>query len=112
MATMIKVQCPSCEKQLQMAASAFHLTVFDAGNGHYYEFFCPKCHEGIRKPADTDVQELLTKGGVSSSYLHVPREVFEKREGAPLTKDDLLDFARALAKCKDVALQALSSVDI
>lgn len=95
MATKIKANCPSCQ-DVELAPTAFHLTVFDAGNGHYYEFFCPKCYDRVLKPADDSVQQLLISGGVEHTFEHVPLEVLEAHPGPALTVDDLMDFVLAL----------------
>lgn len=101
MATTIKASCPSC-KDVELAPSAFHLTVYDAGNGHFYEFFCPKCYERIVKPADESVQSLLMRGGVEHTFTHMPLELLEVHTGPALTVDDVMDFVVALRQHSDL----------
>jgi hypothetical protein len=109
MATVIKVKCDWCGEQ-ELGPSGVHLTVFDAGDGHYYEFFCPKCFELMRKPADEHVQVLLTSGNVASTYVHIPLEVLEVKGGPALTVDDLMDFVVDLRNHSDYALEAQAVV--
>jgi hypothetical protein len=101
----IKARCVNC-RDIELAPTGIRLVVFDAGEGHYYEFFCPKCKAYQRRPADKNVQKLLVSGNVLCEYLHVPYEALEEHSGAAITMDDVLDFARGVNSIEDVALQA------
>ena len=96
--TIIKVQCVHCMTESQVGPSAIHVTIFDAGSNHYYEFFCPACFELVRLPADLDVQEKLAVADVSFDMIHIPLELLEDRSGPPLTVDDLLELVLDLRR--------------
>lgn len=95
--TRIKVTCPICGEQ-ELRPSGLHLTVFDAGDAHFYEFFCPGCHEHVRKPADETIQGLLMSADVEHTFEHVPLEVLEAHNGPSITVDDVMDFVVALRR--------------
>lgn len=42
--------------------------------------------------ADPDVVEVLVSAGVSLTEWHLPAELGERPNGAPISHDDLLDF--------------------
>ena len=54
---------------------------------------CPTCTDEVKKPADEEVVALLISGGVVARPWHIPAEALETKDGAPLSYDDLLDFA-------------------
>ena len=93
--TKIKVNCPTCGA-LELAPSGLHLTVFDAGDGHFYEFFCSGCFVHVKKPADDTIQALLMSAEVEHTFEHVPLELLEEHVGPALTMDDLMDFVVAI----------------
>ena len=59
----------------------------------YYSFTCDHCSDEVRKPAGNEVVTLLRTGGVKAERWMVPAEAMEEHEGAPITYDDVLDFA-------------------
>lgn len=61
-----------------------------------YEFCCPGCGDFIHRLADSRVVRLLISAGVIPIQPHVPAEIFEDRNGPPLTLDDLIDFHEEL----------------
>jgi len=57
----------------------------------YYSFTCKTCFDLVRKPASKDVSALLIGGGVIAEP--IPPEALETHQGAPISYDDILDFA-------------------
>jgi hypothetical protein len=93
--TTIKASCPVCG-DVELTPPMMRLVVCSYADWSYYAFDCPRCEDEVRRHADDEVVRLLVSGGVRAESWHVPDEVFEAREGAALTYDDLLDFALAL----------------
>ncbi|MGH9186382.1 MAG: hypothetical protein ACRD0U_11300 [Acidimicrobiales bacterium] len=61
-----------------------------------YTFRCPRCHMAVVKAAEQPVVDLLVASGVALATWRLPAELFETREGEPITHDDLLDFHELL----------------
>ncbi len=93
--TTIKASCPSCG-EVELTSDDVTLKVCNQAPLSYYAFTCPACRSEVRKPADNHVVSLLMSGGVRAEVLEIPAEALEPRAGAPLTYDDLLDFALQL----------------
>ncbi len=88
---VIRVSCPDCGEQL-LATTALRLTLFSAGEGSFYEFFCPECYELVRKSADSYAESALMDEDVDVEFIDVPLEATEVHDGPVLNDDDLLDL--------------------
>lgn len=90
--TTIKASCPGCG-DISLTPDEVRLVVCSLESWSYYAFDCPDCTTDVRKPADEEIIALLISGGVSAQQWHVPAEALEEHEGAPISYDELLDFA-------------------
>lgn len=88
--TTIKATCPICG-DVDLTPADVRLTVASAAGWATYTFKCGGCEDFIEKNADDEVVALLSSAGVSVD--HVPGEAFEPHSGAPISYDDVLDFA-------------------
>ncbi len=88
--TTIKATCPTCG-DVDLTPPDVRLTVAEAAGWATYTFRCSECHDSIEKPADEEVVALLSSAGVVID--RVPAEALEGHTGAPLSYDDVLDFA-------------------
>ncbi|MEI7778974.1 MAG: hypothetical protein WCJ42_06045 [Actinomycetes bacterium] len=98
--TTIKATCPACG---DVELSPVDLAVIDSGTCASYTFSCPDCLAQVTKTAGREIVALLVEAGVS---IQSPRSLAP----APLTYDDVLDFALALEQTSDV-LGALLALD-
>ena len=89
--TTIKATCPRCG-EVELTPAHVSLMVCTHPELSYYAFDCPGCGHNVRKPADDHVVSLLVSGGIAATVWELPQEALERRCGAPLTYDDLLDF--------------------
>jgi hypothetical protein len=103
--TTIKATCPTCG-DVDLTPADVTVTVARALGWSTYTFRCATCWDAVCKPADDEVVQLLTGAGVRVERLVVPLEYLESRSmasaGAPLTDDDLLDFALWLHGTEDI----------
>ena len=106
--TTIKATCPICG-DVDLTPRDVVLTVVEPAGAARYAFTCPECSDAVTKPADEDVVALLASAGVRITRHYVPAEALEPHHGAPLTYDDLLDFALWLEHAPD-PLAALTRV--
>lgn len=104
--TTIKATCPGCG-EVELTAPDLTLMVCPSAPLSYYSFVCPACHDWVRKPADDHIVSLLISGGVDAQVWEVPAEALETRTGAPLSYDDLLDFALWLGMSDHLAALAV-----
>ncbi len=88
--TTIKATCPTCG-DVDLTPPDVRLTVAAAAGWATYTFRCSECHDNIEKPADEEVVALLSSADVAID--RVPAEALEGHVGAPLSYDDVLDFA-------------------
>lgn len=88
--TTIKATCPMCG-DVDLTPHDVRLTVAEAAGWATYTFRCSECNDQIEKPADEEVVALLSSAGVEID--RVPAEALEGHAGAPLSYDDVLDFA-------------------
>lgn len=90
--TTIKASCPVCG-DVELTPEQMRLVVCTREEWSYYAFTCPTCHDEVRKPADPEVVQLLTSGGVPVTAWHIPAEALEDHRGPSVSYDELLDFA-------------------
>lgn len=94
--TTIKASCPMCA-DVTLTPIQIKLVVSNRADLTNYSFSCPECQERVTKSADDDVVALLISGGVTVERWDLPAEALEEHTGAPVTYDELLDFALLLA---------------
>lgn len=104
--TVIRTSCPSCG-DLELSPPDLHLQTYDRAHWNFYEFICPLCGELIQKPADAHIVTALRLGMVPETRTVLPEEALDpqRRVSAPLTYDDLLDFALQLGATDELAAQ-------
>ena len=87
--TTIRATCPTCG-EVGLTPDEVDLRVDPKGaSAAFYAFSCPTCRSTVRKPADDRIVRLLASGGVEiRRLLHLS----PRREGPPLSHDDLIDF--------------------
>jgi endogenous inhibitor of DNA gyrase (YacG/DUF329 family) len=100
--TIIKATCPSCG-DVELSRDQVRLVVHPVADRSFYGFTCTLCGEPVRKPAGDEVVRLLTMGGVIAERIVVPAEALEQHEGAPISADEVLDFAAWLAGASQIA---------
>jgi hypothetical protein len=103
--TTIKATCPTCG-DVDLTPADVTVTVAHALGWSTYTFRCATCWDAVCKPADEEVVQLLTGAGVRVERIEVPMEYLEAQvmagAAAPLTADDLLDFAMWLHDTDDI----------
>jgi hypothetical protein len=104
----IKATCPTCG-EVTMTNDAVQLVICNLPPLSHYSFACPSCSVKVEKPADPYVISLLVYGGVKPQAWHVPSEFSEPKHGDPLDRDDLLDFALAMAAAPDALVAHLAA---
>ena len=90
--TTIKASCSVCG-DVSLTPTDVRLVVCSNETWSYYAFNCPECTDEVRKPADEEIIALLISGGVDAQQWHIPAEALEDHVGAPISYDELLDFA-------------------
>jgi hypothetical protein len=88
------VSCPECD-EVELGADQLWLVLPTAGDAHY-DFHCPGCGRLVREVAGASAIAFLAPL-VAVEEIEVPAEALEPKQGAPLTVDDVLDFANDLA---------------
>ena len=87
----IRASCPTCG-DVELTTRDVTVQVCSTNNQGSYSFRCPDCRMAVSKPAEARIVDLLVSSGVRLSVWHMPAELDETREGAPITYDDLLEF--------------------
>lgn len=93
----LKARCPECTKTVELVPAEVVLH-FSVGKPARYVYKCPSCGRGVTRPADSATVKILVTAGARVVSKAVPAEALEPHEGAPLDLDDLIDFARDIAK--------------
>jgi hypothetical protein len=91
----IRASCPTCG-DVELTSRDVAVRVCAADNRGSYAFRCPSCELAVSKPADPKIVDLLVSSGVRLTVWHLPAELNEAHEGAPISYDDLLDFHYAI----------------
>lgn len=91
MATVIKASCQDCG-DVELGVSDLRVRVCDSAPQSSYVFRCPTCRMTVSKPAEQRIIDLLVASGVELVEWRLPAELFETRDGLPITHDDLIDF--------------------
>ena len=93
--TTIRASCPTCG-DVELTVPDVTVRVCTNDNSGAYSFRCPDCSMAVAKPAESRIVELLVQSGVRLLTWRLPAELFERRDGAPIDHDDLLDFHQLL----------------
>lgn len=112
MSTTIHATCPSCGDDVVLPSDDVVATSAPALGWGRYAFTCPLCDERVQKDADDAVIRLLAEAGVRLDLVVVPAEVLEPHWGAPLTYDDVLDFALVLERAEDLVSFAAAGLPL
>jgi len=107
--TTIKASCPICG-DVSLTPPQVRLVVCTRPEWSYYAFGCPTCQDEVSKDADEEIVALLVSGGVELQQWVIPAEAMEEHNGAPITYDELLDFA-LLLEDQDLLAQQLRSLN-
>jgi hypothetical protein len=89
--TTIRASCPTCG-DVELTINDVSVRVCSANERGSYAFQCPRCAIVINKPAERRIIDLLITAGVRCHTWDLPLELFERRDGDPISYDDLLDF--------------------
>ena len=106
----IRASCADCG-DVELTTTDVHVRVCTADNQGTYTFRCPVCHMAVVKKAEPRTVDLLVASGVAYSTWSPPLELSERREGEPLTHDDLLDFHELLGDDHRLASAVASLID-
>jgi hypothetical protein len=87
----IRASCPECG-DVELTTRDVSVQVCSSNNEGSYSFLCPHCRLAVSKPAEPRIVDLLVSSGVRLSVWHLPAELEETHEGAPINYDDLLEF--------------------
>ena len=93
----IRATCTECG-DVEMTTADVWVRVCDDDDEGTYHFRCPDAPRSVAKPAEPHIVELLLAAGVAWSTWSRPAELRERRSGAPLTHDDLLEFHEMLRR--------------
>jgi uncharacterized Zn finger protein len=91
----IRASCPTCG-DVELTSRQVTVRVCAGNNQGSYVFRCPDCTMAVSKLADPKIVDLLVSSGVRLTVWHLPAELAEAHEGAPITYDDLLEFHYAI----------------
>jgi len=91
----IRASCTTCG-DVELTSRDVAVRVCAADNQGSYAFRCPSCRLAVSKTADAKIVDLLVSSGVRLSVWHLPAELSELHEGAPISYDDLLEFHYAI----------------
>ncbi|MEX2292487.1 MAG: hypothetical protein WD691_01765 [Acidimicrobiales bacterium] len=91
MATVIKASCQECG-DVELTVGELSVRVCETATQSSYVFRCPTCQMTVSKPAEQRIIDLLVASGVELVEWRLPAELFEVRDGQPITHDDLIDF--------------------
>jgi len=106
----IRASCTDCG-DVELTTADVHVRVCTADNQGTYTFRCPVCHMAVVKKAEPRTVDLLVASGVAYSTWSPPLELSERRDGDPLTHDDLLDFHELLDDDGRLATAVASLID-
>src|SRR3954447_11879103 len=87
----IRASCPTCGA-VELPTRDVSVQVCSTNNQGSYAFRCPHCRLAVSKPAEARIVDLLVSSGVRLTVWHMPAELEEERDGAPISYDDLLEF--------------------
>ena len=87
----IRASCPTCG-DVELTSRDVSVQVCASNNQGSYAFRCPECMLAVSKLAEQRIVDLLVSSGVRLSVWSMPAELEERREGPPISYDDLLDF--------------------
>ena len=87
----IRASCPTCG-DVELTTRDVSVQVCSTNNQGSYAFRCPHCRVAVSKPAEARIVDLLVSSGVRLTVWHMPAELEEERDGAPISYDDLLEF--------------------
>ncbi len=91
----IRASCPTCG-DIELTSRDVTVRVCAADNQGSYAFRCPSCQMAVAKPAEAKIVDLLVSSGVRLAVWHLPSELYESHDGAPISYDDLLEFHYAI----------------
>jgi hypothetical protein len=95
MATVIKASCHDCG-DVELRVDDLEVRVCTQDEQGTYVFRCPSCQMSVVKPAEQRIVDMLVATGVPLIEWQLPAELYEPREGLPITHDDLIDFHHLL----------------
>src|SRR3954463_11228896 len=91
MMATIRASCPTCG-DVELTTRDVSVHVCSDTNEGSYAFRCPHCRLAVSKPAEARIVDLLVSSGVRLTVWHMPAELEEGPDGAPISYDDLLEF--------------------
>lgn len=91
----IRASCPTCG-DVELTSRDVTVQVCSSTRQGSYAFQCPACEMAVSKPAEQRIVDLLVSSGVRLMVWELPAEMDERKEGPPISYDDLLEFHYAL----------------
>lgn len=82
--------CPACG-DVELATDQLWLVLTDRPGRTHYAFWCSGCDGHVRRPANGALVKVLARM-VAVERMQIPAEALEPHDGAPLTRDDLIDL--------------------
>lgn len=98
---MIRASCPTCG-DVELTTRDVRVLLCSTTYESSYAFQCPSCRVAVSKPAEARVVDVLLASGISLSVWHMPAELDEPKNGAPISYDDLLEFHFQLSSGVDL----------
>ncbi len=87
----IRASCPDCG-DVEFTTADVQVRISAPDGSGTYSFRCPSCVVTVVKSAEPRTIDLLLASGVEQASAPLPAELDERRDGDPITHDDLLDF--------------------
>lgn len=104
----IRASCGDCG-DVELTTADVRVRVCTDTNQGEYLFRCPTCRMAVVKPAEPRTIDLLVASGVAMQTWALPAELWEPRNGRPISHDDVLDFHNSLSD-DDTFARALASM--
>ncbi|MHB8671878.1 MAG: hypothetical protein ACYDAD_15180 [Acidimicrobiales bacterium] len=95
--TTIRATCRRCDEDVELTTAQIRVRICAETGGGAYCFECPACRLPVAVEAERPILDLLMTAGVPAEVWSLPEELWEKRDGANLTPDDILDLHLLLA---------------
>lgn len=97
MATTIRATCSFGCGDIKVSDKDMVVRTAIGENHGQYRFLCPQCKKLVIKKASSRIVEVLTSSGVKHERFHLPLELLEHPDNAPvISLDDVLNLHEEL----------------
>lgn len=93
---LIRATCTDCG-DVELRSRDLKVRMCAETDSATYLFRCPVCRMIEVRNAEEHVVDVLLAAGVPCTEWHMPAELEERRDGEPITHDDVLDFHELLS---------------